>query len=80
MKVPANTDAESFGTVDSLDNDAYPVKMIIKSGKIIPDGGKSKTGVVTDSISFVVGFGDDTPGFEYVVSGHRRTGFVEDDY
>lgn len=79
-KVAGNPSAMSFGQPDSIDNAAYPVKMIVKSGKIFPDGGMSKTGVTTDSISFVVSFGDDTPGTEYVVSGHRRTGFVEDDY
>lgn len=79
-KVPANTEGMSFGTVDSLDNTAYPVKMIVKSGKVFEGGGMSKTGVATDSIYFVVGFGDDAPTTEYVVSGHRRTGFVEDDY
>ena len=78
--VGANPEGMAFGQSDSLDNQAYPVKMVVKSGQIFPDGGKSKTGVVTDSISFVVGFGDDAPGTEYVVSGHRRTGFVEDDY
>lgn len=79
-KVAGNPSAASFGQPDSIENTAYPINMIIKSGQIFPDGGTSKTGVTTDSISFVVSFGDDTPGTEYVVSGHRRTGFVEDDY
>jgi hypothetical protein len=79
-KVAANPSGKSFGQSDSLDNTSYPVKMIIKSGAVFTDGGKSNTGVTTDSISLVVGFGDDTPGTEYVVSGHRRTGFLEDDF
>ncbi|MFY0644788.1 MAG: hypothetical protein JXR19_10015 [Bacteroidia bacterium] len=79
-KVAANPEGMSFGQSDSLENQAYPVNIVIKNGKVITDGGKSKTGVVTDSIYMVVGFGDDTPGTEYVVSGHRRTGFVEDDF
>lgn len=82
-KVNANAEAQTFGQSDSLDNAeelGYPIKLIVKSGKIFPDGGKSKTGVTVDSISFVIGFGDDAPGTEYVVSGHRRTGFEEDDF
>ncbi len=82
-KVNADPANGTFGQSDSLDNAEelnYPIKLVIKSGKVIPEGGKSKTGVVTDSISFIVGFGDDAPGTEYTASGHRRTGFVEDDY
>ena len=82
-KVSSNVEGMSFGQSDSLNNAdelGYPIKLIIKSGKIFPDGGRSKTGVVVDSISFVVGFGDDAPGTEYTVSGHRRTGFEEDDF
>ena len=48
-------------------------------GKIIADGGVSKTGVVVDSIYIKATFSDD-PGTEYEITGHRRTGFVEDDY
>jgi hypothetical protein len=82
-KVNADPANASFGQTDSLDNAeelGYPIKLIVKSGKVFTDGGKSKTGVVTDSISFVIGFGDDAPGTEYTASGHRRTGFVEDDF
>lgn len=78
-KVNANPEGGTFGQPDSLQNQAYDIKMIVKDGKVIPEGGKSKTGVVVDSISFVVEFADD-PGTEYVCSGHRRTGFEEDDY
>jgi len=51
----------------------------VKQGKVISDEGRSKTGVVTDSIYMLVEFSDD-PGTEYEISGHRRTGFGEDDY
>lgn len=78
-KVNANPEGMTFGQSDSVQNEAYDIRMIVKNGVVIPDGGKSKTGVVVDSISFVIEFADD-PGTEYVCSGHRRTGFEEDDY
>ena len=53
--------------------------MDVLEGKIIADAGHSKTGVVTDSIYIKAVFSDD-PGTEYEMVGHRRTGFVEDDY
>jgi hypothetical protein len=46
---------------------------------VIKDGGRSKTGVKTDSIYMVVEFSDDL-GTDYEISGHMRTGFVEDEY
>ncbi len=81
-KTPANPAGLSFGSTDSTTSlvDGYDIKMIVKNGMIIPGAGRSKTGVVTDSIYMVVGFADDAPGAEYVVSGHRRTGFIEDEY
>lgn len=51
----------------------------VTEGKVIRDAGKSKTGVQTDSIYFKGEFSDD-PGTIYEFSGHRRTGFGEDDY
>lgn len=51
----------------------------VLEGKVISDEGRSKTGVVTDSIYIRAEFSDD-PGTEYEMSGHRRTGFGEDDY
>ncbi|MEJ8758206.1 lipid-binding protein [Pontibacter sp. H259] len=52
----------------------------INNGKIIIGGGESRTGVKTDSIYYEVSFGDDDEGFTYIVSGHRRTGFAEDEF
>ncbi|WP_162428635.1 lipid-binding protein [Pontibacter pudoricolor] len=54
--------------------------VIINNGKIIIGGGESRTGVKTDSIYFEVAFGDDPDGLTYIVSGHRRTGFLEDEF
>jgi len=54
--------------------------VVVTNGKVIIGGGESRTGVKTDSIYFEVAFGDDPNGFTYRVSGHRRTGFVEDEF
>lgn len=51
----------------------------VTEGKVILGGGLSKTKVVTDSIYFRAEFSDD-PGTIYHISGHRRTGFLEDEY
>ena len=52
----------------------------VEEGAIYTDGGSSKTGVVTDSIYIRVTFSDDPDGDVYEYKGHRRTGFLEDDY
>lgn len=54
-------------------------KFTITEGKIMKNAGKSKTGVATDSIYFKAEF-DYAPGVIYIHSGHRRTGFIQDDY
>jgi hypothetical protein len=51
----------------------------VTTGKVILGGGLSKTKVPTDSIYFQAEFSDD-PGTIYHISGHRRTGFLEDEY
>jgi hypothetical protein len=60
----------------------YDININIMNGAIFPKGGLSKTGVVVDSIYFEMQFSDDSPayGTTYVVSGHRRTGFHDDEY
>jgi hypothetical protein len=51
----------------------------VTEGKVLMGVGLSRTKVPTDSIYFQVEFSDD-PGTIYHVSGHRRTGFLEDEY
>jgi hypothetical protein len=57
----------------------YEIKVNITDGKIIVNGGKSKTGNITDSIHMKIEFEDD-PGKIYEINGHARTRFAEDDY
>jgi len=51
----------------------------ITEGKIIKNAAKSKTGNVTDSIYFKGEFSYDA-GHVLIFSGHKRTGFLEDNY
>ncbi len=53
--------------------------VIIGNGKIFIDGGKSTSGVKVDSIYFEAEF-DWDPGQTYVIAGHGRTGFLEDEH
>jgi len=84
FKVPINLNSLTFGSNDSIqssfDYGDYDVKVLVKNGKIIKNGGKSPSGVASDSIYFEISYGDDDPGVFYQVSGIRRTGFLEDEY
>jgi hypothetical protein len=88
VKAQADPDAKSFTASESVstalinNEDPYPIKVNILNGKIIPFGGKSRTGVVVDSIYFEIQFEDDATPFEntFIVSGHKRTGFTADEY
>jgi hypothetical protein len=53
--------------------------VIIRNGKIYIDGGYSTSGVKVDSIYFEAEF-DWAPGEIYIVAGHGRTGFAEDEH
>jgi len=70
----------SANNVESVNPD-YPVKVTITEGKVIPGAGRSRTGVVTDSINMKIQFEDDpVPGTIYELKGHARTKFIEDEY
>lgn len=67
-------------------NDDEPVEerytggwVVINNGKILQNKGKSTSGVVVDSIYFEAEF-DWDPGQVYVLAGHARTGFAEDEH
>ncbi len=80
VKCPINVTDKTFGMKDSIVNydTTYPIKIYVREGIVLQGKGKSISGVVTDSISFLIGFEDD-PGTVYRMSGHRRTGFIEDE-
>lgn len=80
VKCPASSGSNSFsGTAlpNTYQGDTILVNII--GGKIFPDGGRSTSGIVVDSIYFKATFTDD-PGNEYIFAGHYRTGFVEDEH
>jgi hypothetical protein len=80
VKVAATPGTKSFSITEG-DNVAYESGVTIENGQILTGKGKSVSGVVTDSIYFEASFSDDGPpyGTKYIVSGHRRTGFLEDE-
>jgi hypothetical protein len=80
VKAKADINSLTFSTnkfVSVIDN--YNIWVNITEGKILENAGKSKTGVVTDSIYMKIEFEDD-PGTVYTLRGHARTRFSEDDY
>jgi hypothetical protein len=80
IKCPINLKEKTFGMKDSMvnSNPDYPIKIYIRDGSVQVGKGRSISGVKTDSICFLIGFEDD-PGSVYRISGHRRTGFIEDE-
>ena len=83
VKVPININELTFSKT-GLTNTSYDSSVDILNGKVFLNGGKSTSGVVTDSISFDIIFSDGGPDGDipelYKVSGHRRTGFLEDEH
>jgi hypothetical protein len=81
LKGKLNVDAKNltFNATDEDNLNDKGSKFTITEGKILKNAAKSKTGVATDSIYFKAEF-DYDPGVIYIHSGHRRTGFEEDNY
>lgn len=79
IKASADFGAKTFAAnnVTSV-TPGYDIKVTVTEGKIIPNGGHSKTGNITDSIYMKVKFEDDARTF--TIRGHARTRFSEDDY
>lgn len=69
----------SFASIDGIDVSDFEENGVITNGKIMIDAAKSRTGNVTDSIYMEVVFETD-PGETYVIAGHKRTRWPEDDY
>ncbi|HYG01340.1 MAG TPA: lipid-binding protein [Chryseosolibacter sp.] len=79
-KVAVNASNLSFTNGDEPVLERYTDgEVIIKNGKILPDVGRSSSGVQVDSIYFEVEF-DWDPGTQYVIAGHARTGYTEDEH
>ncbi len=86
VKIPVNVTGLTFGSLDTVINaiDGYEIKVIVRNGKIIKDISTRPSGAVADSIYFELWFQDlvDATGLtddHLIVSGYRRTGFLEDE-
>lgn len=79
FKVKANVNGMSF-SVENGENIVEDSAFVsIRNGTIIKDGAKSlATNTTVDSIYFEAEFSDD-PGETYIIAGHYRTGFEEDE-
>jgi hypothetical protein len=70
----------TFKSLAATDNLRVPGEHVkVYEGKIIPLGGRGKSGTIVDSIYLKVEFTDD-PGTIYEIRGHQRSGFFEDEY
>lgn len=52
----------------------------ITDGKIEKGAAVSQGGHTVDKISFRAHFDYDAPGYDLIYEGHKRTGFIEDEY
>ncbi|MGZ2368562.1 lipid-binding protein [Ancylomarina sp. YFZ004] len=76
--VDANSEALTFSATDS--DEVYDgITVTITNGKVIPGGGVTAAGNVSDSIYMEVAYSNDAPRV-WTVSGVRRTGFLEDEH
>lgn len=79
-KVACNVNDLTFTTNGVAVTERYTGgTVVIGNGKVFIDGGRSTSGVKVDSIYFEAEF-DWDPGQIYVVAGHGRTGFLEDEH
>jgi len=87
VKIPVDIENMTFGSENIVTNavDGYEIGVIIKNGKIIKNVSLQPSGATTDSIYFEIWFEDleDATGIandKLLVSGFRRTGFLEDEH
>lgn len=71
--------ANSAQNLYSFVYDTVQNYVTIVGGKITPDGGTSISGVTVDSIYMECTFSEDTTNTTYIMAGHYRTGFTEDE-
>ena len=84
VKIPVDINNLTFGSSDTVISvDADSLKIIIEDGKIYKGVAKMQSGVMSDSIYFKLYFegleGTGIPNDRMLVSGVRRTGFIEDE-
>jgi hypothetical protein len=88
VKIPVNMDQLAFGADQEVTSivDGYEIQVKITNGKIINDAVHNlDSGVSADSIYFEVWFEDleestEIANDKMIVSGFRKTGFLEDEH
>jgi hypothetical protein len=77
IRIDVATRTFGAGQYKNWNNTADSV--IVKEGKIIKSGGTSRSGRTVDSIYLKYAF-KSAPATDYILKGHERTGFTEDEY
>lgn len=73
--------ADGTFSATNADNANDPgTKVTITNGKIEKGAGLSKAGHKVDKITFTAHFSYDPAGYNIIHTGHKRTGFLEDEY
>lgn len=87
VKIPIDLQSMTFGGQDTVINAVadYDIKVMVRNGKIIKNASVQPSGATTDSIYFEIWFEDlvdatEIPNDKLLVSGFRRTGFLEDEH
>lgn len=87
VKCTFDAATKTFGSDDTLFNyiSGYEIKVLVRNGKIIEDVVELESGLMADSIYFEIWFEDlidatAIPDDMLMVSGYRRTGFLEDEH
>ena len=78
-KVTVNLADGTFTATDS-ENLVDGSLVTITNGKIEKGAGLSQAGHVVDKITFTAHFDYDAAGYNIIYEGHKRTGFLEDEY
>ncbi len=78
LTIDLNSGTFSAGSQVNLNNS--PNTVIITNGSIVKGAGLSKAGHQVDKITFTGVFSDDPAGTVITFEGHKRTGFLEDEY
>lgn len=86
VKIPVNLSDLTFGSQDTVINavNGYGIKVLVRNGKVIKHVSLRPSGAIADSIYFELWFEDlegstGIAGDTLIVSGYRRTGFLEDE-
>lgn len=87
VKIPVNIQNMTFGSDNNVVNavKGYDINVKVMNGKIIKNASVQPSGATTDSIYFEIWFEDleDATGIandKLLVSGFRRSGFLEDEH